>query len=189
MLPDAEISLANNFDMLLQFLAERHFTLGIFDVNMPGSNSFRMIEIVKSIQPDLKTIIYSAFDENIYAPIFIKAGADAFINKEAENDHLVDVIRRLVNGETDGSGDGGIKDKVATTRNVNMLNPIALLSVRELEVANLLIKGMGTMEICYALNLNKNTISTYKKRIYEKLGITTIPELISIYRNYSNDNL
>jgi DNA-binding NarL/FixJ family response regulator len=184
-LPDAEIFLANNFDTLLQTLAETQLTLAICDVNMPGSNSFHMVQIIKKIQPELKIIIYSAFNESIYAPLFIKAGADAFLNKETENEDLIDIMLCLLNKNETSTNNKSVKNKSGIGSN-GILNPITLLSERELEVANLLIKGFGTMQICYALDLNKNTISTYKKRIYEKMGISTIPELITIYRNYSD---
>lgn len=183
-LPDAEIFLANNFDMLLQTLTETHLTLAICDVNMPGCNSFHMVQVIKKIQPGLKIIIYSAFNENIYAQLFIKAGADAFLNKETENEDLINVMLRLLNKSEASIKNKSVKNK-SGIGSIGILNPITLLSERELEVANLLIKGFGTMQICYALDLNKNTISTYKKRIYEKMGISTIPELITIYRNYS----
>lgn len=187
-LPDAKIFLANNFDMLLQTLAETQLTLAICDVNMPGCNSFHMVQVIKKIQPELKTIIYSAFNEKIYAQLFIKAGADAFLNKETENEDLMDVILSLLNESEISTDKKPVRHKSGIGSN-GILNPISLLSERELEVANLLIKGFGTMQICYALDLNKNTISTYKKRIYEKMGISTIPELVTIYRNYSDTTI
>jgi DNA-binding NarL/FixJ family response regulator len=184
-LPEAEIFLANNFEMLLETLSKTQINLAICDVNMPGCNSFHMVQIIKKIQPELKTIIYSAFNENIYAQLFIKAGADAFLNKETENEELMDVILSLLNNDKVSTDKKPVGNKAGIGSD-GILNPISLLSERELEVANFLIKGFGTMQICHALNLNKNTISTYKKRIYEKMGISTIPELLTIYRNYSN---
>lgn len=184
-LPDAGIFLANNFEMLLETLSKTQITLAICDVNMPGCNSFHMVQVIKKIQPELKTIIYSAFNEKIYGQLFIKAGADAFLNKETENEELMDVILNLLNNDKASTDKKTARNKTGKGSE-GIPNPISLLSERELEVANLLIKGLGTMQICYALSLNKNTISTYKKRIYEKMGISTIPELLTIYRNYSN---
>lgn len=178
--PKADVSFATNFDALLQILSEKKLTLAICDVNMPGCNNFHMVPIIKKIQPELKTIIYSAYSENLYAKRFLKAGADAYIHKETENQDLIDAIHNMLH-------ENGFSPNTSNGRdNHSLVNPITLLSDRELEVAHLLVKGLGTLEICYALGLNKTTISTYKKRIYAKMGISTIPELITIYRNYAN---
>ncbi len=178
MFPDAGIFFAVSFDTLLQALAERKMTLAICDVNMPGCNTFHMVEIMKQIQPELKIVIYSAYSENLYATRFIKAGADMYLQKEVENQDLMNAIYNVVNGTTSTVN---ILNPAADN---GMINPITLLSDRELEVTNLLVKGLGTSEICNVLDLGKTTVSTYKKRIYDKMRISTMPELITIYRNY-----
>lgn len=179
MLPDANIFFAISFDTLLQTLSEEKLTLAICDVNMPGCNHFHMVQIMKQIQPELKIIIYSAYDENLYANGFIKAGADLYLPKEIENRDLINAIHHI------------LEEHQFTVKTTNeeadsrMTNPITLLSNRELEVSNLLVKGLGTLEICNTLDLGKTTVSTYKKRIYEKMRISTLPELVTIYRNYA----
>jgi DNA-binding NarL/FixJ family response regulator len=176
--PDATIFLATNFETLLQALAERELTLAICDVNMPGCNNFHMVQIMKRIQPELKIIIYSAYNENLYAQRFIKAGADLYLQKEVENQDLLNAICHILDEHRPAVG------TINEEADNGMINPITLLSDRELEVANLLVKGLGTLEICNTLDLGKTTVSTYKKRIYEKMRISTIPELVTIYRNY-----
>lgn len=178
MFPDADVFFATNFDTLLQSLAARKLTLAICDVNMPGCNNFHMVQIIKQIQPELKIIIYSAYRESLYANRFIKAGADMYLQKETENQDLINAIYNILNE---------CKPAIPMMREAvdnGLVNPVSLLSDRELEVSNLLVKGFGMLEICNALDLGKTTVSTYKKRIYEKMGISTIPELVTIYRNY-----
>jgi len=59
-------------------------------------------------------------------------------------------------------------------------NPLDRLSSRELEVARFLAQGMGNQEICNELNLQKSTVSTYKNRIFEKLSVKNVVELLSV---------
>ncbi|WP_118976700.1 response regulator transcription factor [Taibaiella koreensis] len=179
-LPDAELFFATNFDTLLQVLAEGKLTLAICDVNMPGCNNFHMVQIMKQIQPELKIIIYSAYDENLYANRFIKAGADLYLQKEIENQVLIKAIHSVLEQRPFAA------TAIHEEADNGMVNPISLLSDREFEVSNLLVKGLGTSEICHTLDLGKTTVSTYKRRIYEKMGISTLPELVTIYRNYVN---
>jgi two-component system response regulator EvgA len=69
----------------------------------------------------------------------------------------------------------------------NTINhPIAILATRELEVYHMLAKGMKTSEIAKALSLKANTISTIKKVIFKKLGISSIFELYKLAENIKN---
>ena len=65
-------------------------------------------------------------------------------------------------------------------------HPIVSLAIRELEVYHMLAKGMKTSEIAKALSLKANTISTIKKVIFKKLGITSIFELYKLSENANN---
>lgn len=65
-------------------------------------------------------------------------------------------------------------------------NPINQLTNRELEIAQLIIEGFKSSEIANTLNLQKSTVSTYKNRIFEKLGIDNIPDLIKKINLYEN---
>jgi two-component system response regulator EvgA len=69
----------------------------------------------------------------------------------------------------------------------NTINhPIAILATRELEVYHMLAKGMKTSEIAKALSLKANTISTIKKVIFKKLGISSIFDLYKLSENIKN---
>ena len=65
-------------------------------------------------------------------------------------------------------------------------NTIDKLSDRELEIANLLVEGLGNTQISEKLNLQKSTVSTYKNRIFEKLNISNITELIHSFQSQKN---
>ena len=68
-------------------------------------------------------------------------------------------------------------------RNPTLVDPISVLSERELEIAELYVKGWGNLEIANHLDIKQNTVSTLKKRIFEKLKIDNLVELIELMKN------
>jgi DNA-binding NarL/FixJ family response regulator len=176
--PDADIFLAADFDGLLKALTERKLMLVICDVNMPGCNNAHMVHTIKQIQPELKIIIYSGYSEKLYAQRFLNAGADVYLEKDKEDQYLMDAIHQILNN------DNPLINRSNRETDKEIIDPVTLLSDRESEVADLLVKGWGSLEICNALGLNKTTISTYKKRIYEKMRVSTISELVTVYGNH-----
>ena len=67
-------------------------------------------------------------------------------------------------------------------------NPLDQLSNREIEVAKFLVDGYSNIDISKSLNLKKTTVSTYKNRIFEKLSIETLSELIQTFNLYFTQN-
>ncbi len=70
----------------------------------------------------------------------------------------------------------------------NDKNPLNSLTNKELEIALLYIKGQGNLEICNSLNIKKSTVSTFKSKIFDKLGVTNIPSLVEIFKLYYKNN-
>ncbi len=79
-----------------------------------------------------------------------------------------------------------IKDKILDSYiSKKPVNPLEQLSNREVEVARLLIKGYGNMEIAEQLQVKKSTVSTFKNRIFEKLEINNLADLIDFFQLYN----
>ncbi|MCR4033825.1 MULTISPECIES: response regulator transcription factor [Flavobacterium] len=183
---NASISMAGNFKDTFKLLRENEFDLLILDVNFPDGNSLSVLSEIKAIQPDLKILIFSAYDENIYAMRYLNAGASGYLNKETTEDEMKSAINSMIS-----SGKyitQNIKDKILDSYiSKKPVNPLDLLSNREIEVARLLIKGYGNLEILELLNIKKTTVSTYKNRIFEKLEIDNLADLIKLFQLYYDD--
>ena len=178
--------MAGNFKDLFKLLKEIEFDLLILDINFPNGNSINVLAEIKAIQPNLKILIFSAYDENIYAMRYLNAGASGYLNKETTEDEIKVAINAMIS-----SGKyitQNIKDKILDSYiSKKPINPLQLLSNREIEVAQLLIKGYGNLEILELLNLKKTTISTYKNRIFEKLEINNLVDLIKFFQLYYDE--
>ncbi len=180
---NASIYMAGNFKDTFQLLREVKFDLLILDVNFPDGNSINFLAEIKAIQPDLKILIFSAYDENIYAMRYLNAGASGYLTKETTEDEMKNAISTMIS-----SGKyitQNVKDQILDSYITKKpTNPLSLLSNREIEVAQLLIKGYGNLEIIEMLSIKKTTVSTYKSRIFEKLEINNLADLIKFFQLY-----
>lgn len=178
-----DISYASNFLETIKVLNDNSYDLIILDINIPGGKNTEMIADIRKIQQDVKILMFSAHEEESYALRYIQAGADGYLNKLSGEDKIVAAVNSIMNhGEY-------IPDDIrsllqAKKLNNEPINPFDKLSNRELEIAKLLIKGNGNLEISNSLNIQMSTVSTYKNRIFEKLKINNLVELIEMYQLY-----
>jgi len=162
---------------------EKFPSLIFIDVNLPGGNNLKVIEQLKLVQSNAKILVFSSLNENIYAVPYLKAGASGYLTKNAEESEIVTAITTILAGSRYSSRN--VKENMFNSILGNDAdNPFTKLSGRELEVAELLTKGVGVLDISNQLNLQMGTVSTYKLRLFQKLKIKSIIELaekMSIY--------
>ncbi len=156
----------------------------LLDINLPGGNTVSMITRLKQVKPDIKILMFSAFDEEQYALRYIHAGVNGYLNKLSSEDNIVEAVKVILEGGK------YISEKVKERIFENVLNntadnPLETLSNREMEIAGLLAKGEGNLEISNRLNIHMSTVSTYKARIFEKLGVNNVVSLVEKYKLYS----
>ena len=183
--PNAILSEVEDYNSLYELTAKNKFDLAIIDVNMPNGTVQEAIEIIKIKQPGIKILIFSSQDEQLYAIRYLKMGADGFLHKLSSQEEIDKALNAMV---TRGKY---ISDKVKDAMIFDSLNnqkktsPVESLSNRELQVATKLCEGIPLKEVSNQLNLHTSTISTYKNRVFEKLDIDSVPELIEILRLYN----
>lgn len=177
---NATVFQVENFTAILEVLQRNPIDVLILDINFPDGNSITLIPEVKKLRPELKIMIFSAFDETVHALRFFNAGANGYLNKLSEEDEIKFAISTLV---TEGKYISDFtKEKILNSYLLGKkMNPIEHLSGREIEIARLLVKGYGNLEISNALDIQKTTVSTYKKRIFEKLQIDNLAALIELF--------
>jgi two-component system invasion response regulator UvrY len=148
----------------------------LLDISMPERNGVDVLKTLRDIRPDLPVLILSAFAEEQYALNLLRAGAAGYLNKEAAQSELVGAIRTVVQGRkyvspalaqilADGvTGDAG--------RSAH-----ARLSKREFQIFCRLAAGQGATQIAEELFLSVKTVSTYRSRILEKMGMQSNADL------------
>lgn len=187
---NAVIVQTETYDEIYAYIEKQPFDILLLDINMPGGNNIKVIKKIKEIQEDIKILIFSSYDENIYALRYIEAGACGYLNKTTAMGELKHAIECIQNGSKYMSP--SVKDlyiqKLTTTKaSIDKVNPLNKLSNREMDVAKLLIQGLGVLEVSNILNVSSSTVSTYKSRVFEKLGVNNIPNLLEIFHLHSED--
>jgi len=142
-----------------------------------------MIVDIRNIQPEAKILIFSAHDEEFYALRYIHAGADGYLNKLSGEEKIVEAISSIIHHGKYLTNE--IQEKLNDSSLLKeSFNPFDKLSKREIEIVKLLVKGDGNLEISNGLGIQMSTVSTYKNRVFEKLKINNLVELIEKYNVY-----
>lgn len=174
-----------NFSEIIKRLNTTPIDLLVLDISFPDGTSLNIIPTIKKIQPNLKILIFSAFDENIYAIRYLNAGANGYLSKLSNEEEIKLAIKSVLNSGKYISKN--IQEKIMDTYIFNKpKNPLEQLSNREIEIAKLLVEGFSNIDICNTLNIQKSTVSTYKNRIFEKLDIDNLSSLIQIFNFYKD---
>lgn len=182
--PLSAISEAQNFQKALNDLPNRPYDLVVLDAEIgDGAHIIGTVEHIKSISPKTRILIFSELDETVYGPKYLAFGINGYLAKKAGIASIVLAIETALKGDV-FLGIPGTED---SAKRADMLesNPFKLLSKRELQIAELLVHGRSLMDISKLTSLKETTISTYKKRIFQKIGVPTLSDLITLSRVYS----
>lgn len=180
--PHALVEQVSDYKEVMQIIKETTFNLAILDLNMPNGNFQEALQAIKLRDPETKVMIFSSQDENLYAVRYLKMGADGFLHKDSGEDVINRaLVKMLDKGRymSEEVKDSLIYDKLNKQQTLN--NPLELLSEREMEIASCFVEGEAPKDISNRLNIHASTVSTYKSRIFEKLKIQSIAELIKIF--------
>ena len=154
--------------------------LAIVDISLPGMSGLELVKHLHAIRPELYTLVVSRHDESLYAERAIRAGARGYIMKHEAGDVLMKAVRRVLSGGIYVSDE--INEKLlqglASGHTMTQQSPLEILSDRELEVFELIGKGVGTREISERLHLSVKTVESYRARIKTKLNLSTASELM-----------
>lgn len=182
-IPDANIQQAETYDEVFEQLGKASCDLLLLDINMPGGNNIKVISELLNLQPKLKILVFSSYEESLYALRYIHAGACGYLNKSTAMSELKNAIESvLTRGKymSEAVKDLYIQKLTMSKASFDESNPLRMLSNRELDVAKHLIKGLGILEVAKLMELSSSTVSTYKSRVFEKLNVSNIPELIAL---------
>ncbi len=148
----------------------------LMDVKMPGIGGFEATRKLLRLDPDLKVLIISTVDNDVYPSRLLQVGASGYLTKGASMDEMVHAIRMVHSGQRYISPE--IANKLAF-RHVNDQeeSPFDGLSERELQVMIMITKGTKVQEIAEKLHLSPKTVNSYRYRIFEKLQIKNDVEL------------
>ena len=148
----------------------------VLDISMPDQSGVDALSAIKARAPDLPVLVFSSFPEEHYATTMLRQGASGYLNKECDPDELVTAIRTLARGRKYISA--GVAEQLAVAlNNDNSKAPHESRSERELQVFLRLAPGESVGRMADALALSVKTVSTYRTRILEKMGLGSNSDL------------
>lgn len=163
---------------LIPSLQKKKPNLLILEFDMPDISGFQILTDIQNILPEIKIVIFSSYPEEIYAVRCVQSGAKGYISKMVSPKSFLKAISKVATG-------GIYLDKKFGSQPIGQLNDNSLenryskLSIREIEVLDLLSAGKRNKDIALLLGINEKTVSTYKSRLLKKLKINNLAELIS----------
>lgn len=175
-IPDVEIGEASSYGELIEKLNKFDWDIIILDLNMPGRSGFEALIELKTKKPDAKILVLSMYPESQFATRSIKAGAKGYLTKGASVEELIEAINSILTGDVYFTKE--VAKVIAEDLRTNIDSKINSLSDREFQIFMLLAEGNSVSSIAKKLSLSIKTISTFKKRILDKLGLESSVDLV-----------
>jgi DNA-binding NarL/FixJ family response regulator len=150
----------------------------VVDLTLKTGHGIELLERLKTRQPDLKTLVSSMHDENLFAERVLRAGARGYITKLEPPEALIRAIRQVLRGEL-------YLSPRMTSRVLNRVvvgsstqdDPVLGLSNREVEVYEMIGQGLTVQQMATRLHLSPKTIETHREKIKQKLNVKSSAEL------------
>ena len=161
---------AHSGEAALEYIDALRPDIVLMDLNMPGIGGLGATERLTAEYPQVDVIVVSAHTHEPYPSRAMAAGAAGFLCKDCEEVEMLKAIRRV------HSGGRYISPEIAGELSVRLvdgkpMSPFEDLSEREMAVALKITSGLSTQKIADMLEISPNTVSTYRRRVFDKLHI------------------
>jgi two-component system, NarL family, invasion response regulator UvrY len=158
-------------------LAEGAWDVLLLDITLPGRSGLEILREVRKRRPELPVLVYSAHREEEFAFHVLRAGAAGYLSKERAPEELCAAVQHILRG--------GIYFSQSFSQRLAKLGerapvglPHEVLSPREFQVLRLIAKGTAGKTVAAELGLSEKTVSTYRRRILQKLKLGNTSQLI-----------
>jgi DNA-binding NarL/FixJ family response regulator len=165
-------------------IAECKPQLLVIALRLGAGDSLEFVKALRGERPGLLILVYSAFEEAIFAERALRAGAVGYIMKSAPAEELLTAIREVVAGNIYVSRDVAMRafkkslESPAEQRSARAGSPIENLSDREMHIFHLLGSGLRNRQIAHSLNLSVKTIESHRENIKRKLSLLCSRDLV-----------
>jgi len=175
--PDASIDEVGSCRELRDAIRETNWSVLVLDIALDDRNSLDLVPDLRELRPRMKIIVLSMYGERQFVVRALRAGVLAYLTKDRAPEELLQAIRNVLEGKRylSESVAGDLADYLAQGGSEA---PHELLSPREYEVLVLLASACTVSEIAEGLSLSVKTISTYRARVLEKMGMSSNAQLM-----------
>ena len=165
------------FDIITK---EKDFSLVLTDLAMPGAYWYDALKQIHQILPDTPIMILSAVFEKEIIKKTIDIGAAGYVSKAASNNEIIQAIDIVLNGgmyipqellDKENDPNLNLLRNIENKINTNSENNIANLSPRQLDVLQLIAKGLSNKQIAYELGITEGTVKLYITALFKTLKV------------------
>jgi DNA-binding NarL/FixJ family response regulator len=180
--PDLEVcGEAADVGEALRAVTEARPDVAVIDIALKNGNGLDLIKRLKARGASVRMLVWSMYNESLFAERALRAGALGYINKEHATDQIITAIRCVLSGKVYLSEPltGQLLSRLLHgSPEQARRSPVAALSDRELEVFQLIGQGLDTQQIAEKMRVSPKTIETYRARIKEKLNLKSSVALL-----------
>ncbi len=167
---------ARNAQEALDLVWKENWDVVVLDITMPGRSGLDVLTEIKRTKPKLPVLVLSMHPENQFAVRVLKSGAAGYMTKESAPAELVGAVKKVLAGGRYVST--ALAENLAASLSATQSAPQEALSDREFQVLRLIASGKMVSDIARELSLSVKTISTYRTRVLEKMGMKNNAELM-----------
>jgi len=175
--PDIEVvGEAGDYGELRALLRTTPCDVLVLDINLPGRSGLDVLHVLKDEGAQLRVLVVSMYPEDQYAIRALRAGAFGYVNKGGDPTLIVTAVRTVAQGRKYVTPD------IAQMLVESLTTPASAqahekLSDRELQTLVMIASGKRLSDIALELSLSPKTVSVYRARVLEKLGLTNNSEM------------
>lgn len=170
-IPHANIKETCSCGEMMNILHKENFTHIFLDIILADGNMLELIPVIRKMYPAINMLVFTMQPAEVYANVLESFGIYYYVSKSFDSDKIVAILKNFFLND---------KTETLTIKNSTKSNVFSTLTLRELQVLHYLLKGMNTKAISNTLNLQSNTISTYKKNIFEKTNTYNMRQLLEL---------
>jgi len=180
----ADFGETRNAHEAIERIRKENWDAVVLDITMPGRSGLDALKEIKEAKPRLPVLVLSMHPEDQFAVRVLKSGASGYLTKESAPEELVGAIKKVLAGGRYVSS--ALAEKMASYLAIDTPNaPHEELSDREFAVLRMIASGKTVSQVADELSLSVKTVSTYRTRILEKMGMKSSAELTHYAFKYS----
>ncbi|MBI3853643.1 MAG: response regulator transcription factor [Verrucomicrobia bacterium] len=174
----------SNAESALAPLAERKPHVVLMDINLPGMSGVDAVKRLKPMLPDTQFLMLTVYEDTDHIYNALAAGATGYLLKQTPRDELLAALQDVHRGGSPMTSNIARRVVQSFLRDPAPAAASEVLSTREQEVLDMLMRGYLFKEVADRLNISVHTVNTYVRRIYEKLHVRSRAQAVAKYAHF-----
>jgi DNA-binding NarL/FixJ family response regulator len=174
---------SGEFNEAIELIRIKNPDIALLDINLPPASGIDAVPLIRKLAPRTKIIGISTHSQPVYAKKMLQLGAKGYVTKNSSTQEILEAIKEVMNGKIYICQE--IKDIISDMifSNTDTFHDAQSLSMREIEIIELIKEGYSSKEIAASLNLSVRTIEVHRRNILKKLDLKNTASLINYINN------